>query len=70
MDLNYKEILMQWIKLDDRYINLDLVKHTSQINTSYYLTLYFIDNTNIKITGHDDIQKLYKFLERKTNDLG
>jgi hypothetical protein len=60
---------MQWIKLDDRYINLDLVKYTSQINTSYF-TLYFIDDTTIKVTGHDEIQKIYKFLERETNDLG
>lgn len=54
---------MQWVKIDDRYINLSLVKYTSQINSSY-VTLYFNDKSDIKITGTENMQKIYEILEQ------
>jgi hypothetical protein len=50
------------IRAGDRYVNLANIKYTSELNSSY-ITLYFNDSTDLKITGTKDIQRVYEVLE-------
>lgn len=59
---------MQWVKVMDRYINLGLVKYTSETNSDY-ITLYFNDNTSIKVTGAKDIEKTLLILEQMKTEI-
>jgi len=59
---------MQWVKVADRYINLGLVKYTSETNSDY-ITLYFNDNTSIKVTGAKDIEKVLLILEQMKTEI-
>ncbi len=51
-----------WIRLGDKYINMDNVLYTSDLNSSNVI-LYFSGDREIKITKTDEIQRFYNIME-------
>ncbi len=51
-----------WVRIGDKYINLDNVMYTSEINSSL-VTLCFINGERMDVRGSNETNKIYETME-------